>query len=394
MNRRNSYFHNWNRHHGVVAMAVVSAAVFTAWAGWAEIEEVSHAQGQVIARSRTQVIQSANDGVIAELLVREGERVTKGQVLARLEREQAEAAHSDSRGKVAAIKANLARLHAEVFGRALVLPPEVRAYPAFVANQTELFQRRRKAVDQEVGALQASLRLVREELELNQPLLASGDISKSDVIRLQRQVAEIQGAITNRQNKYFQDAQADMTKAEEDLATQEQILADRATVLDRTELRAPADGLVRRIQLTTPGAKVRPGDVVMDLLPTDSALIIEAKLRPADVAFIRVGLPAAIKLDAYDYSIYGTLHGKVIYVSPDALSEETRTGEQVYYYRAHIGIDASELTKQNLGRDGRKKIEIQPGMTASVDIRTGVRTVLHYLSKPITKTFSESLGER
>lgn len=393
MNRHTVFFRNWDRHHGIIALALVCVAVFMVWANWAQIEEVSHAQGQVIARSRTQVIQSANDGVIAALLVHEGERVSKGQVLVRLEREQAEAAHSDSRGKVAAIKANLSRLRAEVFGRPLAFPVDVRLYPAFVANQTELFQRRRKAVDQEVGALQASLRLVREELDLNQPLLASGDISKSDIIRLQRQVAELQGAITNRQNKYFQDAQADMTKAEEDLSTQEQILADRATVLDRTEVRAPADALVRKIYLTTPGAKVKPGDVVMDLLPTDSALIVEVKLRPADVAFIRVGLPAAIKLDAYDYSIYGTLHGKVSYISPDALSEESRTGEQIYY-RVHLVIDESELVKENAPHDGKKKIEIQPGMTASVDIRTGSRTVLHYLSKPISKTFSESLGER
>lgn len=393
MSRRTSFFRNWDRHHGIIALALVCVAVFIVWANWAEIEEVSHAQGQVIARSRTQVIQSANDGVIEALLVHEGDKVSKGQVLVRLEREQAEAAHSDSRGKVAAIKANLSRLRAEVFGRPLAFPLDVQAYPAFVANQTELFQRRRKAVDQEVGALQANLRLVREELGLNQPLLASGDISKSDIIRLQRQVAELQGAITNRQNKYFQDAQADMTKAEEDLSTQEQILADRSTVLDRTEVRAPADALVRKIYLTTPGAKVKPGDVVMELLPTDSTLVVEAKLRPADIAFVRVGLPAAVKLDAYDYSIYGTLHGKVSYISPDALSEESRAGEQIYY-RVHIVIDESELVKENASRDGKKKIEIQPGMTASVDIRTGSRTVLHYLSKPISKTFAESLGER
>lgn len=393
MNRRSVLSVHWDRHHWIIALALVCACAFIGWANWAQIEEVSHAQGQVIARSRTQVIQSANDGVIAALLVREGERVTKGQVLVLLEREQAQAAYTDSLGKVAAIVTNLSRLRAEVFGRPLEFPADVTAYPAFIANQTELFQRRRQAVDQEIGAMEASLRLVREELDLNQPLLASGDISKSDIIRLQRQVAELKGAITNRKNKYFQDAQADMTKAEEDLTTQTQILADRSAVFDRTELHAPADAVVRRIQLTTPGAKVKPGDVVMELLPTDSALIVEAKIRPADVAFVRVGLPATVKLDAYDYSIYGTLHGKVSYISPDALSEDSRTGEQ-FYYRAHITIDESELAKVNSLHSGQKKIHIQAGMTASVDIRTGVRTVLHYLSKPITKTFSESFGER
>lgn len=387
-----SFYRNRSRQHWIIAMAVVCIAVFLLWASWAEIEEISHTQGQVIARSRTQVIQSANDGVIAELLVREGEKVQKGQVLARLEREQAEAAWNDSRGKAAAIKANLARLHAEVFDRKLEFPREVQLYPAFIANQTELFQRRRKALNQEISALETGLRLVREELALNEPLLAAGDIGKSDVIRLQRQEAELMGVITNRRNKYFQDAQVDMTKAEEDLATQEQILADRTAVFERTDLRASSDGLVRRIHLTTPGAKVKPGDVVMELLPND-ALIVEVKLRPADVAFVRTSLPATIKLDAYDYSIYGTLHGKVIYISPDALSEETRAGEQIYY-RAQIAIDEARLSEQNDIRDGRKKIEIQPGMTASVDIRTGVRTVLHYLTKPVIRTFAESLGER
>lgn len=393
MKKRTLNIAAWNRHYGLVGLLFVGVLVFLSWTYWAEIEEVSHASGQVIARSRTQVIQSANDGVIAEFLVREGDFVSKGQVLVRLEREQAEAAWSDSRGKVAAIKANLARLNAEVFERKLVFPPDAHAYPVFVANQTELYQRRRKALDQEIEALQASLRLVREELALNQPLLAAGDIGKGDVIRLQRQLAELQGTITNRRNKYFQDAQADMTKAEEDLATQEQILADRAAVLERIELKAPSDGLVRRIYLTTIGAKLKPGDVVMELVPTDS-LIVEVKLRPSDVAFVRPGLPASIKLDAYDYSIFGSLRGKVSYISPDALTEETRTGEQVYY-RVHIVVDDMELAQRNAAKeDQRRKIEIQPGMTVSVDIRTGTRTVLSYLTKPVTKTLSESMGER
>lgn len=383
----------WNSHHWIITLTVVSVSALTAWAALAEIEEVAHAQGQVIARARTQVIQSANDGVIEAVLVHEGDKVAKGQLLARLERGQTYAAWIDSRGKVAAIKANLARLRAEVFSQPLVFPSEAKAYPAFVDNQTQLYNRRSKALEQEIDALQASLRLAREELSLNQPLLAAGDIGRSDVIRLKRQVAELEGAIVNRRNKYFQDAQVDMTKAEEELATQEQVLAERTENLDHTDVRAPADGLVRRIQLTTPGAKVRPGDVVMELLPTDSVLIVEAKLRPADVGFVRMGLPAAVKLDAYDYSIYGSLRGKVVYVSPDAFTEDTRAGEHIYY-RAQIGIVEDQPVGAEGRRMGNKAIEIQPGMTATIDIKTGVRTVLQYLSKPVTKTISESFGER
>ncbi|CAN5797337.1 HlyD family type I secretion periplasmic adaptor subunit [soil metagenome] len=373
----------------MIVLLILVLSSFFAWSYFAEVAQVAHATGQVIASSRTQLIQSANEGVIEELLVREGEHVKKGQLLAQLERTQAAAALSDSRGKVAALKAALTRLHAEVLGRPLVFPPEVRKFPAFVANQTELFQRRQRAVNEEARALNDMLASTNEELNLSQPLVGSGDISKVEIIRLRKAVSELEGQITNRRNKYFQDAQAEMTKAEEDLATQEQVLAERTGTIERTELRASSDGIVRNIKLTTSGAKVRAGDVVMELLPTDSALIVEAKFKPADIAFIRPNLDAAVKLDAYDYSIYGVLPGKVIFVSPDALNEDTRAGEHIYY-RVQIELDASRLHKTK----GGKSIEIQPGMTAQVDVRTGSQTILTYLSKPMTKTVAEAFTER
>ena len=261
-----------------------------------------------------------------------------------------------------------------------------------MTNQTELFQRRQKALKAEISAFEDSLRLVREELDLSMELLASGDIGKMEIIRLQRQMAELNGQITNRRNKYFQDAQAEMTKAEEELSTQEQIFAERAAVYQRIEITAPADGLVKNIQMTTLGAKVRPGDVILELLPTGSDLIVEAKLKPSDIGFVRQGLPAAVKLDAFDYTIYGVLQGEVIYVSPDALAEKTAHGEQLHY-RAHVRIDDSALNRRNENQSG-KAVEIQAGMTATVEIRTGKHTVLAYLTKPVTKTLSESLSER
>jgi len=376
----------------IIRLAFVIVATLGTWAGLSDLDQIARAQGQVIATSRTQVIQSANDGVIESLLVREGENVKRGQVLARLDRSQAEAAWRDSLGKVAALKAALIRLQAEVFNRPLAFPDDVRAHPAFVQNQIELFQRRQGAIRAEVAALQESLALVREELALSEKLLATGDIGQAEVIRLQKQVADLKGQITNRRNKYFQDAQAEMTKAEEDLSTQQQALAERAAVFERTEITAPADGLVNNIQLTTPGAKVRPGDVIMELLPTGSALIVEAKLKPADIAYIRRGLPAAIKLDAFDYSIYGVLRGQVIYISPDALFEKTPHGDQAYY-RVHVGIDEAALATRNREHPG-KPVAIQPGMTATVDITTGSQSVLAYITKPITKTIAESMSER
>lgn len=380
------------RSRWIILLVFLIVATLGIWASLSELDQIARAQGQVIATSRTQVIQSANDGVIESLLVREGEHVKKGQILARLDRSQAEAARRDSLGKVAALKAALIRLQAEVFDRPLAFPADVRAHPAFVQNQIELFQRRQGAIREEVAALEESLGLVRKELDLSEKLLATGDVGQAEVIRLQKQVADLKGQITNRRNKYFQDAQADMTKAEEDLSTQQQALAERNAIYERTEITAPADGLVRNIQLTTPGAKVRPGDVIMELLPTGSALIVEAKLKPADIAYVRQGLPAAIKLDAFDYSIYGVLRGQVIYLSPDALSEKTQQGEQAYY-RVHVRIDAAALEARNREHAG-KAVEIQPGMTATVDITTGSQSVLAYMTKPITKTLSESLSER
>jgi len=266
-------------------------------------------------------------------------------------------------------------------------PSAALAYPHFVANQTELYNRRQQALKSEIGALESSLSLVRKELELSQPLVKSGDIGKIEILRLERQASELSGQISFRRNKFFQDAQADMTKAEEDLSTQRQLLTDRTAVVERLEIRAPADGLVKNIRLTTPGAKVRPGEVILELFPTDSNLIVEGKLAPANVAFIRTGMPAAVKLDAYDYSIYGVFHGKVIYISPDAIAEETRQGEALYY-RVQVQLDDTSLLRHG------KPIEVQPGMTAVIDIRTNERTVLHYLTKPIVKVFKESMSEK
>lgn len=378
----------------LVGFGVVAALLllFTWWATVSELVQISHAQGQVIASARTQSVQAAMEGVVVRLLVKEGQQVTAGQVLARLDRSQAEAAFLDTQGKVAALGAALVRLNAEVFGRPLVFPEEVKAYPNFVSNQAGLFRLRQSAVNSEIAALRESLSLAEQELALNQPLVATGDIGSLEVIRLKRVVADLSGQISTKRSKYLQDAQAEMTKAEEELATQRQVLAERASILERTEIVAPANGIVKNIQTTTPNAKVRAGDLILELVPTGGELIVEVKLRPADVAALRVGLPTSIKLDAYDYTIYGALRGKVRYVSPDALSERTAQGE-LAYYRVQIEIDRPQPEAQSKARPDRR-IEIQPGMTCMVDIETGHHTVLSYLTKPITKTLSESMRER
>ena len=370
----------------VLIMGLIFVAAI-AWAQTTDIPQLARAGGQVIALSRTQIIQAANDGVVETIAVHEGDFVHRGQLLMQLDTAQINASVVDSRAKVAALKATLARLHAEVFERPLSFSAEVQRYPAFVKNQTDLYARRQRALREELATLSDMLSHVQQELAMSQPLLESGDIAQTEILRLKRSVAELQGTYANRQNRYFQDAQAEMTKAEEELSSQQQILVDRETNLERMQVLAPADGYVRNVRLTTLGARVRPGDVVMDIFPTGSELIVEAKLKPSDLGHIRIDQKATVKLDAFDYSIYGVLDGTVHYVSPDALSENSPQCEHIYY-RVHVYIDPDQMAGKT------QKIDITPGMTAQIEIRTGQMSVLDYILKPIVKTFSSAFTER
>ncbi|MBD3799159.1 HlyD family type I secretion periplasmic adaptor subunit [Sulfuricurvum sp.] len=361
---------------------------FFIWSSYARIDQISHAQGQVIASAKTQQIQSANDGVIEKILVSEGSSVKKGERLVILEQSQSRASFDDSRAKVAALQAALTRLRAEVYHKPLHFTPLTQQYPEFIQNQTALFHRRQQALNDEISALSESLKLAQEELDLNLPLVANGDIGATEIIRLKRQIADLKGQISNKRNKYFQDSQAEMTKAEEELSTKEQELADRSVTLERTVIVSPMDAIVKNIVLTTKGARVRPGDLILELVPSGDQLIVEAKMAPSDISFVKVGQTAAVKLDAYDYTIYGIFHGKVKYISPDTLSEKTAEGEKLYF-RVQIALNQDDL----ISKTG-KKIEIAPGMTTQVDIITGNRTVLEYLAKPIIKTLNESFHER
>lgn len=367
------------------AFAIIS---FLLWAYWAELDQITRANGQVIASSRNQVIQSPEGGVLAEMPVREGAKVKRGQLLARFDKTKTEAGYLESAAKAAGLMAAVSRLNAEIFGGTPKFPRELDNYPQFRVNQLALFNKRKSAVSDEIASLERSSKLIAEELEMNMPLLKTGDVSRADILRLQRQVVDIEGQITNRLNKYLQESQIDLGKAQEDLAGILQIVAQRKEQLDFTEIHSPMDGIVRNVRLTTLGGVAKPGEEIMQIVPVDDDLIIEAKVKPADIAFVKPGLPATVKLDAYDYSIYGTLEGKVIYISADTLNEEIRNNEQPYY-RVQIKTSIHNLAGKN-----NERIDVQPGMTATVDIKTGKKTVLHYLTKPITKTISESMGER
>ena len=369
----------WGSLFGIIILIV--------WAYFAQIDQVTRATGTIIASARTQDIQAVEGGVLTEILVKEGDDVTKGQLLVTLEEERAQAAVSNSDSKIAALKAKIARLEAEIFARPLTFPQDIQGYSDYTKNQTQLYNRRKQAIDQDVSSLEKMKVLAQQELSMNEPLLTYGDVSQADVIKLRRQVAEIQAQITNKRNTYFEEAQTELTQAQEELDVELEELRGHSQVLEEKKLFAPTQGTVNNIVITTIGGVVKPGEIIMEILPTSSDLIVEAKVSTADIAYVKENQVASVKLDAYDYSIFGAMNGTVIYISPDTLIEQTPNGEKPYY-RVQIKITGAEFIKRS------EEIVIRPGMTASVDIKAQQRSVLSYLTKPITKTFSEGLGER
>lgn len=362
--------------------------IFFIWASFSEIDQVTRAQGQVIASSRTQVIQSGDGGVIQDILVKEGSQVSKGEVLVRLDKTKVEAAFLETRSKAAALMTTQARLKAEIFGGEPKFPVELKDYPQFRQNQLMLLKKRRTAISEEIESIQKMLGLAKKELALSAPLLKTGDVSMADILKLQRQVSDLEAQISNKKNKYFQDTQAELSKIEEDLSATKQSLAQRQDQLNHIELIAPANGIVKNVRFTTLGGVIKASEEVMQIVPIEDSLIVEAKIKPSEVAFLKLGLPTNIKIDAYDYTIYGSLKGKLIYISPDTLSEDLKQGEQAYY-RIQVQTEGKKFSgKPN------QNLEIQPGMTATVEIKTGQNTVLKYLMKPVIKTLGESLTER
>ena len=380
----------------VLRIIILGLVLLCIWAAIGKIDQVTRTQAVLITADRTQLIQSPDGGVLTELHVKEGQSVKAGQLLVTLQKDRAAAAVSDSSAKVAALRITLARLHAEVYGKPLVFSDELMRYTEYIRNQTDLYNKRQTAFKDDIRALENILALAEDELRINRQLEATGDVSRAEVLRLQRSVADIKAQLASKRNKYFQDAQTEMTKAQEDLSTQNEQLKDRTQVLEHTELAAPMDAVVNIIKVTTIGGVVKPGETVIELLPTGQGLIAEAKIPPIDMAFVKLGQDASIKIDAYDSAIYGGLRGKVDYISADALfAEKASPGVPIgpnnppIYYIVRVRITGTEFHGEKA-----REINVRPGLTASVEIKALERSVLSYLTKPITKTFDQALSER
>ena len=367
-------------------MICIGLLVLLAWAWFFELEEVSTGTGKVIPSSKEQSIQSLEGGILTKLYVSEGKIVKQGQVLAQLDPTRFASNVGESESLLIASKATAARLRAEVNATPLVFPEDVLKIPKLVSEETALYQSRRSNLNDSISGLSQALVLVEQELAMTEPLVAKGAASEVEVLRLKREANDLRNQMNDIRNQYYVKAREELAKANIDIETQAQVIKGKTDTLQRTVFKSPVRGIVKEIDVMTIGGVIPQNGKLMTIVPLDEQLLIEARISPRDIAFIRPDQDALVKVTAYDYSIYGGLHGKVTVISPDTIRDEVKQDQ--FYYRAYIRTDSDKL----INKQG-KQFNITPGMVAVVDIKTGHKTVLDYLIKPFNKA-KEALRER
>ena len=363
----------------VLWVCVALIAVFGLWASWATVDEVARGEGRVVPSSRVQVIQSLEGGILQDLLVKEGEIVQAGQPLAQLDSKRFQSSTLESGAQVTALSAAIARLEAEVLGGSTIdFPASIPRNDPVIASEQALFRARRQNLNATLQALVQETAYSRRQLEMVEPLAARGVVSEVEALRLGKDIAALTGRQTEVRNTYMQEAYAELAAKKAELAAQSQIFNQRRDQLDRTRLVAPVRARVNDILVTTRGGVLQPGEAIMKLTPINDQLLVEARVLPRDVAFIRPGMRARVKITAYDYTVYGDLPAVVEQISEDTLEEDTPRGK-VAYYSILVRTERAYLQ-----RNGRQ-LPIRPGMVAEVDVQSGQRTVLNYLLKPLIK---------
>ncbi len=370
----------------LLAITVI-LGVGIAWSMWAKVDEITQAPGKVVPTQKEQVIQSLEGGILSELLVKEGDAVERNQPLLRIDDTRTGTVFREGQNKVDALRAMLVRLKAEASGEAPQFPESLtRARPQAVANELRTYKARLQALEQSVEFQKKSLDLAQQELTLTEPLVQKGLISTVELLRLQRQVTDLRGKIDEQNNRFRADALSEYTKVQNELDSQSEIVLGRKDSLQRTLIRSPTRGIIKNIRVNTVGGVIQPAQDILEIVPLDDALLIEARVRPSDVAFLRPGQEALVKLTAYDYSIYGALKAHLDYISPDTLRDEIKRDE--VYYRVQLKTEQGRLVNK-LG----EPMPIIPGMIAQVEVKTGTKTILDYLLKPILKS-REAFQER
>jgi len=412
------------------SLLILTLAFFLAAAWWAyetTLDEVTRGDGKVVPSSKIQVIQNLEGGILSEVLVAEGQIVEKGQVLLKIDDTRFSSSFRETELKYYELLARSTRLKAEREDIRFVVPPEVmEVNPVLAENEMALYKTRQLELDsairvlkqQEVqrqqelveryarqSQLKISYELSDEELKMSEPLVEAGVLSEVEILRLKRSVNDLHGemeanrlaipriksALNEARQKIeeqkvqfrtsaasqFSEVNAELSRTKETVFS----LEDRVT---RTQVRSPVKGTIKQLKINTEGGIIQPGMDLVEIVPIEDNLLIEAKIRPADIAFLRPGQEAMIKLTAYDFSIYGGLPAKLERISADTITNEKDESFYLIYLR----------TDKNYIDSSKGMLNIIPGMTTSVDILTGKKTVLDYLLKPILKAKNEALRER
>ena len=370
-------------------IAAVLVAAIT-WASLARVDEVTKADARVVPEGHEQVIASLEGGILHELLVHEGEQVEEGQSLAVLDPTRYQSQQAEGETKRIALKAQIARLTAESTGRPLEFPPEVLAQPRVAEGERDNYAARKHALDDAVGSNGRGIEMLRRELAMSEAMAAKGLLSEVEVLHLRRQINDLSLQSSDRLNRFRQDASAELTKLQTDLAALEEQQAGRQDVLSRTVIKSPVHGLVKNIRSNTVGGIVGPGAPIMEIVPIGKRTLIEARVKPGDIGFLQVGQVAKIKLAAYDFTVYGGLDGAIESISPDAIGDPDRAssgGADATYYRVMLRVDNNTLHEKG------RPLTVLPGMTGSAEVNIGERSVLNFLLRPMLKS-KEAFRER
>ncbi|HEY6916099.1 MAG TPA: HlyD family efflux transporter periplasmic adaptor subunit [Allosphingosinicella sp.] len=353
--------------------------LFIAWASWTKLDEVTRGEGRVIPFSRVQKIQSLEGGILGRLMVQEGDLVEVGQPLVRLDQTRFQTAFEESANQAMVLKAAIARLEAEVLNKgAIVFPSDVPADSSIARSERELLRSRREKLSEGSSSIGRQIGIAQNQLAIVAPLAARGVVSDMEALKLRQDIATLQGKLAELKNGYFQDAYTELSAKKAELAALEPVVHQRGDQLRRTEIVSPVRGRVNSIMISTKGGVIQPGEPIMEIIPIADRLLIEARIKPRDVAFLVPGMAAKVKITAYDYTIYGDLKGTVEQISADTIEEETPRGKESYY-QVLIKTDGAQLIRNG------KALPIIPGMIAEVDILSGKRSVMNYLLRPLLK---------
>jgi adhesin transport system membrane fusion protein len=380
-------------------------ATFILWAHFAVLEEVKRGNAKVVPSRQIQTVQSLEGGIVGDILVREGAVVEQGQSLMRIDDTKFAAEFGEIRERQAAMAARVARLDAEANGRSeITFPKGVQdTAPAAIATETSVFKTRAQKLAQDIDVLNQQITrlsqtstLLDRELTLTRKLYDQKVVPEIEMLRLDRQAADTKGQLAEAKAKaasmattFRSQADEDLAKSRADLAVLDENIKSAQDRVRRTDLRSPVHGIVNKLNVTTIGAVVQPGANLMDIVPLDDSLLVEGKIRPQDIAFIRPGQDAVVKVSAYDSSVYGHLDGKVERISADTIVDDKGEAAQrpETYYRVMVRTD-----KNHLGTDANP-LPIIPGMIATVEVLTGKKSVLDYLIRPARTLKQEALRE-